>query len=212
MNETRFEALVVDFGGVLTSPLQDAMENFARDVGIELQDLVRVALAAYSGEEDRLVTDFETGKISEEDFAVEFAQRLSEVAARPVEAKDLVQKIFRLRLEEDMLAAVGAARAAGLRTGLLSNSWGTKYYPRDRLDPLFDVIVISGEVGLRKPDPAIYALTTEKLGVPPAACVFVDDHPGHLAAALDHGMKTVLHRNPQRTIAELEELLALPLH
>jgi FMN phosphatase YigB (HAD superfamily) len=71
--------------------------------------------------------------------------------------------------------------------------------------------VISGEVGLRKPDPDIFTLTTDKLGIAPGRCVFVDDHPGHLKAALEAGMTTVLHRSPAESIAELEELLQVPL-
>ena len=207
--QTSFDALVVDFGGVLTSPLQDAMGRFAAELGIELQDLVRVALAAYSGGEDSLVVDFETGRISEEDFALGFAERLSEVSGRPVDPHGLVQRIFRVEIEESMLDLVVTARDAGYRTALCSNSWGTGLYPRDRLDPIFDVIVISGEVGLRKPDPAIFELTIDKLGADPAACVFVDDHPGHLAPAGDMGMTTVLHRSPASTISEVKRLLGL---
>ena len=204
-----FDALIVDFGGVLTSPLQDAMVRFADELGIELQDLVRVALQAYSGGEDHLVVAFETGRISEEEFAVEFAGRLQEVSGRPVEPHGIVRKIFSLEIEESMVDLVGRARSAGYRTALCSNSWGTRLYPRDRLDPIFDVLVISGEVGLRKPDPAIFELTTTKLGVAPADCVFVDDHPGHLAPALELGMTTVLHRAPETTIPEVEGLLGL---
>jgi putative hydrolase of the HAD superfamily len=107
-----------------------------------------------------------------------------------------------------MLDAVRDARSNGLKTALLSNSWSMRHYPpRATLDELFDVIVISGEVGLRKPDPAIYKLTVERLGVRADECVFVDDHPGHLKAALDEGMTTVLHRNPAQTLEELRALL-----
>ena len=203
----RYDALVIDYGGVLTSPLQEAMIAFAQDVGIDVQDLVRAALGAYSGSEDDLVTDFETGRMSEEDFAREFAARLQEVSGRPIPAENLIGKLFRLRLDEDMLDTVGRVREAGYKTALLSNSWGTSPYPRERLDPLFDVVVISGEVGLRKPDRAIFELTTEKLGVDPSACVFVDDHPGHLDAASACGMTTVLHRAAPESIQELEALL-----
>lgn len=204
-----FGALVVDFGGVLTGPMQDAMVRFADEIGIELQDLVRAALGAYSGGTDNLVTDFETGRISEEEFAEAFARRLEEVSGRPISQENLVRRIFRLELEESMLELVARARKAGFKTALLSNSWGTKYYPRDRLDPLFDVMVISGEVGLRKPDSAIFELTLEKLGLEAQACVFVDDHPGHLAPARDMGMATVLHREPAQTIIEVDALLGL---
>jgi epoxide hydrolase-like predicted phosphatase len=207
-----YQALIVDYGGVLTTPLQNAMVAFAGELGIELQDLVRVALAAYAGEEDNLVVQFETGQIPEEEFSAAFAERLSEVTGTPVPAEGLVRRLFQgMRLEEDMLRAVEAVHAEGLKTGLLSNSWGLDLYPRERFADLFDAVVISGEVGLRKPDPAIFKLTTDKLGVAPGACVFVDDHPGHLQAALEGGMKTVLHRTPAETIAELEGLLDMHL-
>jgi epoxide hydrolase-like predicted phosphatase len=207
----RYKALIVDFGGVLTTPLQDAMIEFASELGLELQDLARVALAAYTGSEDSLVTDFETGRISEEEFSTAFAARLTEVSGSEVQAEGLVGRLFRMRLEESMFEAVAAAKSAGFRTGLLSNSWGTDVYPRHRFEGLFDEVVISGEVGMRKPDPAIFELMTEKIGVPAPESVFVDDHPGHLQAAVEHGMITVLHRTPAETISELEALLGVSL-
>ena len=207
-----YRALVVDFGGVLTTPLQEAMFRFAEEAGIELQHLARAALGGYMGSEDSLVFGFERGHISQEEFTKEFAERLREESGIEVDTESLIPRLFGgLELEESMFAAVERARAQGLKTGLLSNSWGTALYPRERLDPVFDVQVISGEVGLRKPDPAIFELTTSRLGVPAETCVFVDDHPGHLTAAAEAGMTTVLHRDPARTIAELESLLGLTL-
>jgi putative hydrolase of the HAD superfamily len=207
-----YQALVVDFGGVLTTPLYLAMARFAEDTGIELQDLARAALGVYTGADDDLVVAYETGRIGTAEFESAFAERLSTATGVEVSPNDLVVRIFAgLEPEAAMFAAVGAARAAGLKTGLLSNSWGMALYPRAKLDEQFDVVVISGEVGLRKPDPAIFMLTTERLGVAPAQCVFVDDHPGHLQAAAEAGMATVLHRSPEQSIAELEELLGLNL-
>jgi epoxide hydrolase-like predicted phosphatase len=209
---SRYEALVVDFGGVLTTPLQDSFVLFAEALGIELQDLVRVALRAYTGDTDPLVVAFETGALSDEEFSRQFAQRLSEETGVQVDAERLVERMFGgMRLEEGMLDAVAAAKRNGFKTALLSNSWGLSGYPRERLGELMDVIVISGEVGMRKPDPAIFELTTAKLGLAPEACVFVDDHPGHLKAAQEAGMETVLHRTPAQTIPELEALLEVPL-
>jgi epoxide hydrolase-like predicted phosphatase len=207
-----YQALVVDFGGVLTTPLYLAMARFAEDTGIELQDLAREALGVYTGADDDLVVAYETGRIGTAEFESAFAERLSTATGVEVSPNDLVVRIFAgLEPEAAMFAAVGAARAAGLKTGLLSNSWGMALYPRAKLDEQFDVVVISGEVGLRKPDPAIFMLTTERLGVAPAQCVFVDDHPGHLQAAAEAGMATVLHRSPEQSIVELEELLGLNL-
>lgn len=208
----KYDALVVDFGGVLTTPLQEAMFRFAEEAGIELQHLARAALGGYMGSEDSLVFGFETGHISQEEFTKAFAERLREESGVEVDSESLIDRLFGgLDLEESMFTAVQRARAGGLKTGLLSNSWGTALYPRERLDPIFDVQVISGEVGLRKPDPAIFRLTTDRLGVSAEKCVFVDDHPGHLTSAAEAGMTTVLHRDPARTIAELESLLEMSL-
>lgn len=208
----KYKALIVDFGGVLTTPLQDAMVEFANENEIELQDLVRAALRAYSGGEDDLVVRFETGHLTEAEFALGFAQRLTEATGKQIEADGLLERLFgTLKLEQDMIGAVEKARAAGFKTALLSNSWGLGLYPRTVLDRICDVIIISGEVGLRKPDPAIFTMTTDKLGLEPDVCVFVDDHPGHLKAAAEAGMATVLHRTPGESIAQLEELLGLSL-
>ncbi|MGH2749879.1 MAG: HAD family hydrolase [Actinomycetota bacterium] len=205
-----YRALVVDFGGVLTSSLEDAMAAFAIAHGIEMQHLVRAALSAYMGSEDALVTDFETGRMSEEHFAVAFAHRLSEYSGVDIAHGGLVDRLFEaLELEEDMFELVERARARGFKTALLSNSWGLGLYPLARINDLFDVVVISGEVGLRKPDPAIFKLTIDRLDLKPEDCVFVDDHPGHLKAAQGAGMTTVLHKFPGQSIPEVEALLEL---
>lgn len=209
---TDYRSLIVDFGGVLTTPLGDAMAQFAEERGIDLQDLVRVALAAYHGQDDDLVVRFEKGELAEPEFALEFAQRLTQVTGRQVEADGLLHGLLgSLRMEEDMVEAVRLARGAGIKTALLSNSWGLELYPREVLQDICDVIVISGEVGMRKPDPEIFTHTTDELGLQPEVCIFVDDHPGHLKTASDVGMRTVLHRSPAETIPELERLLEMRL-
>ena len=207
---SRYHALVIDFGGVMTTSLENAMAAFAIAKGIEMQHLVRAALSAYMGAEDELVTDFETGRISEADFSGAFASRLEEYSGVHVEHDGLVADLFEaLDLEEIMFELVERAKAGGYMTALLSNSWGMGLYPIDRIRELFDVVVISGEVGLRKPDPDIFKLTVDKLGLEAEACVFVDDHPGHLKAAQEAGMTTVLHKSPAQSIPEVEALLGL---
>jgi putative hydrolase of the HAD superfamily len=207
---TKYEALVIDFGGVMTTSLQNAMAAFAMSKGIDLQDLVRAALSAYMGAEDDLVTDFETGRLSEADFSVAFSARLEKYSGVHIEHDGLVAGLFEsLELEEDMFDLVERSKSGGYKTALLSNSWGMGLYPIDRIRELFDVVVISGEVGLRKPDPDIFKMTVDKLGLEAAACVFVDDHPGHLKAAQEAGMTTVLHKSPAQSIPEVEVLLDL---
>ncbi|MDP9235262.1 MAG: HAD family phosphatase [Actinomycetota bacterium] len=207
-----FDALIVDFGGVLTNPLQETFEAFATSLDIELQDLVRVLLPLYAGGSDEMVERFEKGMLEEADFSRELARRLEQASGRPVEAEGLIDRIFMgMRLVPAMLEALVTTRREGLKTALMSNSWGMAGYPQERFGELFDVVVISGEVGLRKPDPAIYELTVRRLNVPAARCVFVDDHPGHLPPAQEAGMTAVLHVSPQQTLAQLSDLLRVQL-
>src|SRR5436190_17795361 len=111
--------------------------------------------------------------------------------------------------EESILAAVRAARAGGVKTGLISNSWSTTHYDRDLLNELFDAVVISAEVGLHKPQPEIYLLAAERLGADPERCVFVDDLPENCAGAEAVGMTCVLHSSADETVARLQELLGI---
>ena len=115
------------------------------------------------------------------------------------------------RMVEAMCAAVINARNAGVKTGLISNSWGTTRYPRPLLSEMFDGIVISGEVGIRKPTPEMYTRGAEAIGLAPAQCVFVDDLPFNLTAAAELGMATVHHVDAAQTIPELERVLGISL-
>ena len=109
-----------------------------------------------------------------------------------------------------MIAAVRAAGAAGVKTGLISNSWGLGIYDRAPID-IFDEAVISGDVGLHKPQPEIYLLACERLGVEPADAVFVDDLRENCAGAEAVGMTALLHRSADETAPRLEELLSVEL-
>jgi putative hydrolase of the HAD superfamily len=114
--------------------------------------------------------------------------------------------------DERMVEAVRRARAGGVSTGLISNSWGEGLsYDTSMLEELFDGIVISGDVGMHKPEPEIFVLGAERIGVPPAECVFVDDLRENCAGAEAVGMTTILHRGADSTLPRLEELLGMPL-
>jgi putative hydrolase of the HAD superfamily len=104
-----------------------------------------------------------------------------------------------------------AQLARGIRTGLISNSWGAGRYDRDVFPELFDGVVISGDVGMHKPQPEIFRLGAERIGVPPEECVFVDDLKENCAGAEEVGMTAVLHRGSDSSIAELERLLGVEL-
>ncbi len=149
----------------------------------------------------------ETGKIEERDFELRFAERLG-----LDDASDLIDSMFRGMLPEPrMVGIVEGARECGVKTGLISNSWSTGHYDRELLGKLFDDVVISADVGLHKPDPAIYRLSCERLEIDPAEAVFVDDLRENIAGAEAVGMVGVLHRDPDETRDQLEELFGLPL-
>jgi putative hydrolase of the HAD superfamily len=201
-----YDGLLVDFGGVLTSDVFASFADFCRNEGLE-PDAVRERFMSDAGARD-LLAELECGRISEAQFEPRFGELLG------VERHEgLIDRLFAgIRPEEAMLAGVAAAKRAGVRTGLLSNSWGQGRYDRSRFPELFDAVVISGEMGIRKPDPAIYALACERLERASKRCVFVDDLPGNLKPARAIGMATVLHRDAASTLAELEGLLGVSLH
>jgi epoxide hydrolase-like predicted phosphatase len=110
-----------------------------------------------------------------------------------------------------MVHAVIALRKAGIKTALVSNSWGGYGYPRETFDEMFDAVVISGEVGLRKPQPEIYLMAAGRIGLQPSDCVFVDDFRVNVEGAEAIGMTGILHRDPAKTIEDLERLFEVPL-
>jgi putative hydrolase of the HAD superfamily len=197
--------LLLDFGGVLTTNVFASFREFCVTEGLDPDAVKRLFR-----EEPRaleLVRGLETGSISEDDFGERFGELLG-----LEQRTGLVDRMFgSLREDEEMLAAVRRARAAGIRTGLVSNSMGAGRYDRSSFGELFDGVVISGEVGLHKPQPEIFLLGAERAGVEPEACVFVDDLRENCEGAEAVGMTAVLHRGADTTLPELERLLGVAL-
>jgi epoxide hydrolase-like predicted phosphatase len=196
-------ALLVDFGGVLTTSVWDSFADFCREKGLDEDTVKRLfredpdAMACLRG--------LETGKLEEEEFEERFAKLLG-----LDEAAGLIEGMFRGMLPcEPMVAAVRAAGERGVKTGLISNSWSTSHYDRDMLEEIFDTAVISAEVGLHKPQPEIYRVAAERLVVPPDECVFVDDLRENCAGAEAVGMTAILHRDPTESITRIEELFGI---
>jgi epoxide hydrolase-like predicted phosphatase len=200
--------LLIDFGGVLTTNVFASFATFCREEGLP-EHHVRDAFRS-SPEPRQLLFDLELGTIEPDEFERRFAAAIGLPEDR---AEGVVQRLFADSSPDDeMLGAVAAAKRAGIRTGLISNSWGEALaYDRDSFERYFDTWVISHEVGLRKPDPEIYALAVEKLGLPAEDCVFVDDLGGNLKPAAAIGMATIKHTHAGETIPQLEELLGVPL-
>ena len=183
----------------------EGFDDFCRTEGLE-QGMVR-DLFKHEPEALADLRLLETGEIKPAEFERRFGALLG--VADP---DGLIERMFAtVRLEERLIEAVRAARDAGVRTGLISNSWGTSIYDPDALEGLFDVVVISGEVGLHKPQPEIYWMAAERLGVEPDSCVFVDDLRENVHGAEQVGMTPHLHRDPDATVARLEELFEICL-
>ena len=209
--------LVVDWGGVLTSNLGVALEAWAEADGIDYahyQDVMRTLLGTAAEQEARYnpVHALERGEIEVPDFEQRLADALTARSGRPVAADGLVTRMFdRFEHAPDMVGLVRRAHEAGLRTALLSNSWGNDY-PRDGWDQMFDAVVISGEVGMRKPDADIFEHTLALLGLMAQECVFVDDLSRNVRAAMALGFVGVHHTDYETTSAELSTLFGRPLN
>jgi putative hydrolase of the HAD superfamily len=187
-------ALLIDWGGVLTTSMLDAFDAFKRREGAD----PRAAFLDGPGR-DALV-ELECGRIG----IPAFERRLGAVLG--VDPDGLAGRLTRdIRPDEEMLAAVRAFHDAGVKTALVSNSWRAEDYD---VDDLFDAIVLSGAIGIRKPDPRIYRHAADQLGVPTDRCVFVDDLGGNLKPAKALGMATIRHTGASSTIAQLERLLS----
>ena len=199
--------LLVDYGGVLTTNVWDSFRAFCEAEGIDREE-VRKAFRG-NPEARALLRRLEAGELNEQTFAPLFGPI---IGVREDRYEGLVDRLFAgMQPEPAMIEALRRARGAGLKTGLISNSWGRGRYDRDSFGELFDGVVISGEVGLYKPQAEIFQLGAERVGLEPAECVFVDDLRENCEGAEAVGMTAVLHRGADQTLERLEELLGVPL-
>ncbi len=199
------KGLLVDFGGVLTTNVFDSFKAFCEKEGLDPDAVKRLFR-----EDPRALAELrrlERGELTEEEFAGRFGPMLG-----VSETEALVDRLFAdMRPDEPMIEAVKKAKRAGVRTGLISNSWGAGRYDREAFPEMFDGVVISGEVGLRKPDPDIFLMGADRIGIAPEDCVFVDDLKENCDGAAAVGMTPILHRGADTTLPELERLLGLRL-
>jgi putative hydrolase of the HAD superfamily len=201
------KGLLVDYGGVLTTNVFDSFRTFCEDEGLDPD-----AIKQRFRDDPRAlecVRGLERGELGAEDFSERFGELLE---LDPDRRAGLVERMFgHIRPDDQMVDAVRRARSQGVRTGLISNSMGAGRYDRSLFPELFDGVVISGDEGMHKPEPAIYELGCERVGLAPADCVFVDDLRENCVGAEAVGMTAVLHRGAERTLPQLEELLGVEL-
>ena len=197
------KGLLLDFGGVLTSSLYGRMAEFCVEAGLP-PDAIENVLQTEEGR--RLIALTETGLVPQRDFEVMLGRQLG------LPDEGLIARIVVVTPRTETIELARRARAAGIPAGVLSNSLGSgghDVYVGYDLAGLFDVVVISHLVGLRKPDRPIYELAAAKLGLAPADCVFVDDTLRHVVAAREIGMAAVHFTGEAEQLAEVERLIGL---
>ena len=202
--------LLVDYGGVLTADVGTAWRGFELAHGMRAGTVERLLRAAYRSDAGgSTVARYERGEIDRATFEAELAGMLADLG-HEVDPEGLVHRLFAgLAPHGGVWDLVAQARDAGHGTALLSNSWGFDGYPRARLEAAFDVLVISGEVGLRKPDRGIFQLAAQRLGVALEDCVFVDDLPENVDAAARYGITAVLHHDADTTSGQVRAALGM---
>jgi putative hydrolase of the HAD superfamily len=202
-------ALICDFGGVLTTPLSAGFYAYQEEAGISIEELGRAMQRASGVDGEPPLFALERGEITEQ----EFARRLGEQLDGGFDLVRLRELYFeRIEPNRPMIDYVARVRSRGVRTALLTNNvreweplWRAKL---PELDDLFEVVVDSAFVGMRKPERRIYELTLERLGgVAASDCVFVDDLDVNCEAARGLGMTAVRFESSEQTLAELESVL-----
>jgi epoxide hydrolase-like predicted phosphatase len=203
------QGLLLDYGGVLTDPVDRSFAAFEAAHGLEPGSAFRVLVDASRTEGGGVIGAIERGELSEEDFDGRLRDLLA-AASLPAPDGPLLEGLFAgMRPAGALWDVARQARAAGVRVGLLSNSWGLSAYPWDQLASCFDVQVISGQVGLRKPDPAIYELALDRLEVGAEHTAFVDDLVRNVEVARQLGMYGVHHTDDERTVPALAGFLGI---
>jgi putative hydrolase of the HAD superfamily len=211
----QIRGVITDWGGVMTNPIIDTVTAWIEADGIDPDSYFTVMRQWVSGAYDTLDGDnpvhaMERGEAPHADFERLLAAQLVCLDGSPVACDGLLARMFAgTVLDTAMLGVFRRLHAAAVPTGLLSNSWGGNDYPRELFPAMFDAVVISAEVGMRKPEPRIYLHALGLLGLEPAECVFIDDINANVTAAEELGFAGVLHSDAATTRQRLSELLGV---
>jgi putative hydrolase of the HAD superfamily len=208
------EAVVSDFGGVLTAPLLEGFARIQADTGVP-GEAFGAALARAAGSDGRNpLFELEVGAISEDEFLATLERELEAGLGRPVTLHGFGERYMAaLDANDELFAHSLTLHARGLRFAMLTNNvreWEPLWRSKLPVDEIFETVVDSAFVGLRKPDPAIYAIVLERLGLPAAACAFVDDIAVNVETARSLGFAAVHFRDTDQAIAELDALTGAP--
>lgn len=197
-------AVLTDFGGVLTTSVLDSFRAYSTGVGDD--PLLIERLFREDAKSSALLVEHECGRMSEAEFERGIAGRLRDQGV-DVEPEGLVAAITaEMRPDETMLAALSGLRARGVPVAIVSNALGDDCYQGYDLDALADTVVISSEIGSRKPGRHIYRTACDRLGVDPSDCVMIDDLEHNLRGAARLGIRGLHHLHSTETVRALEQL------
>ena len=204
--------IVSDFGGVLTTPLIGAFSRLQEGVDIPTEAYGEAMAHALARDGVHPLFALERGEISEADFLARLERGLEAALGRRVSLNGFAARLMAaLQPNHELFDHFRALRRErGLRFALCTNNvreWEPLWRPKLPIDDVFDVVVDSAFVGTRKPEPEIYAITLERLGLPATACAFLDDLEVNVEAARAAGMHGIVFRDTARAIAELTSLL-----
>ncbi len=216
-NGGQLRGIVTDWGGVLCTPILTTVRAWIEADGIDWESYRAVMRPWVSQAYDPVglpnpIHALERGECSGPEFERILAPRLRRLDGEAVLAEGLLRRMFAASVPVPaMYDTIRTLRAAGFSTALLSNSWGCEEYPRADFPGLFDTVVLSGEVGMRKPEKEIFLHAADTLGLAPAECVFIDDMEANVAAAQACGMTGLLYTETATTARALQDLLGVPL-
>jgi putative hydrolase of the HAD superfamily len=205
------KAVITDFGGVLTTPLMGFFARFQDDAGIPIEALGKAMVRIAQEQGFHPLFELEKGELSEQRFVELLDGAVSAEVGHEVHLHGLADAYWRdLTTNDQMVAYLRGLHARGYRLALLTNNvreWEPRWRPMVPVDELFEVVVDSAFVGMRKPEREIYELTLERLELPAAACLFVDDIEINCTAASEVGMRAVWFRDTDQAIAEIDAAL-----
>lgn len=207
----QIEAVISDFGGVLTSPLLDSFMAFQNSSGISLEALGGAIAVVTRERGANPLFELETGRMSERQFLDSLSAVLSSQLGRTVELHGFGERYFEgLEPNQPLIEHMRQLRSRGYRMAICTNNvreWEPLWRSKLPVDEIFDVVVDSAFVGSRKPEPRIYEITLERLGVPAHAALLIDDVELNCTAAAELGIHTVWFRSTEQAIEEIEAAL-----
>jgi putative hydrolase of the HAD superfamily len=209
---SRIEAIISDFGGVLTSPMLESFVGVMDSTGISLEELGKAMAAVAEREGSNPLFELETGRITETAFLGMLSSELSAQRGSPVEMDGFGERYFQyLHPNERLIEYMRELRGRGYKMAICTNNireWEARWRAMLPVDEIFDVVVDSAYVGSRKPEPRIYEITLERLGASPGATLLIDDIDVNCDAAQQLGINAIRFRSTEQAIEEIEAALA----